>query len=754
MGPTFRRTLFLLTGLLARGVAADDAFVVNGYTSGAALVSAIGSDAAGDFVIVWQGERSDETGYGVFGRRYDAQGTPLAAEFRVNTYTTGNQTAPSVAVVPDGRFVVAWFDAQRARVVARRYAADGSPASGEFQVNSYTTVAPSVFFPVGGGTSAAFEFTDTPFPGPSVATDANGDFLVTWDSTANPAPCGGPPCARVQARRYNAAGTAAGPQFQVSAFTTAPYPFAEGQPSVAAVGDDHFVVAWNIDIGFLGAVGGWDSNNAPSQAFLVGGFFTSAPPPPAFPMNPVVRSRGDGAFVVTWDQFTVTAPDTLDLSVRVQPFASIPPAGSVPATDSILVAPAVPFFTTDPATVLRYGLLARPGLSVADNGGFVVAAPRGLFEGDDSPGISARRFLAGGGSNGSAFPIAQGDLAFSPALASQPLGAFVATWTGLDSVPVVLARRVSDATPPLVKVTFPNSGARLTTGITSALAWTATDDTGLEGFEVFLSRDGGATFDPAPICALPVSGSSPYGCNWTVTGPPTSQARIKVVATSSGGAVGEDVSNGDSRIVSAFVTVTAPDSAGVVWVAGKTHPIHIIHNLGKAQPVLFEINRDYPDGVWEPITGSAGCSSTTGADASLCNWIASGVTNGAAARIRASSVEAPGVRDTSNVSFEISSRVKVSVPNTAVTWKVGTSKSIKWTHNYGVPTSFDISLDNDGDGDCDDALIQAGVAGTATNGNYTWTVAGAGTENRVCVRATPADPDGNDASDVTFTITP
>ena len=38
-----------------------------------------------------------------------AQEPPLGAEFTVNTYTTGSQNAASVAVGPDGRFVVVWM---------------------------------------------------------------------------------------------------------------------------------------------------------------------------------------------------------------------------------------------------------------------------------------------------------------------------------------------------------------------------------------------------------------------------------------------------------------------------------------------------------------------------------------------------------------------------------------------------------------------------------------------------------------------
>jgi subtilisin-like proprotein convertase family protein len=205
----------------------------------------------------------------------------------------------------------------------------------------------------------------------------------------------------------------------------------------------------------------------------------------------------------------------------------------------------------------------------------------------------------------------------------------------------------------------------------------------------------------------------------------------------------------DAPVTNSYVTVTSPDTAGIVWQAGKTKPIRFIHNLGKNQPVKIEINRDYPAGAWVSI---ANPFLTNNAGNGSYKWLVSGVTTNA--RIRITAVDS-GAEDTNNADFAISGRVKVKTPNTAVTWAAGSKKTIKWSHSYGLPAAFNITLDNDGDGDCDDAVIQNGVAATsATAGSYTWTVAGTGSLNRVCVSKSPADPDGSDASDVPFTITP
>ena len=44
----------------------------------------------------------------VYAQRYNSAGLPLGGEFRVNTYTSSDQEAPSVAMDQGGEFVVAW----------------------------------------------------------------------------------------------------------------------------------------------------------------------------------------------------------------------------------------------------------------------------------------------------------------------------------------------------------------------------------------------------------------------------------------------------------------------------------------------------------------------------------------------------------------------------------------------------------------------------------------------------------------------
>ena len=87
-------------------------FQVNTYTTNNQSAPSIASEGAGKFVVVWHGYGSfgaDSSGASIHGERYDASGAPIGGEFQVNTYTTGGQLHPSVASSPDGKsFVVVW----------------------------------------------------------------------------------------------------------------------------------------------------------------------------------------------------------------------------------------------------------------------------------------------------------------------------------------------------------------------------------------------------------------------------------------------------------------------------------------------------------------------------------------------------------------------------------------------------------------------------------------------------------------------
>ena len=118
-----------------------EGFQVNTYTPNGQFVPAVASDAAGNFVVVWEGYRSGS--YEIRARRYDAGGVPLGGEFQVNSYTTGNQRFGAVARNAAGAFVVVWdsrggtgSDTDSYGVHARRYDAGGAPLGDQIPSSS------------------------------------------------------------------------------------------------------------------------------------------------------------------------------------------------------------------------------------------------------------------------------------------------------------------------------------------------------------------------------------------------------------------------------------------------------------------------------------------------------------------------------------------------------------------------------------------------------------------------------------------
>jgi len=151
----------------ALGSALGGEFQINTYTTGYQTDPAVSSDSSGNFVVAWSSNTGDGSGYAAFGQRYSTDGSAIGGEFQINTYTTSDQFAPSIAVASSGAFVVAWTSIgsngpdDDNSICGQRYASGGSELGAEFQINTYTTSSQE---------------------SPSVATDGSGKFVVVWGS--------------------------------------------------------------------------------------------------------------------------------------------------------------------------------------------------------------------------------------------------------------------------------------------------------------------------------------------------------------------------------------------------------------------------------------------------------------------------------------------------------------------------------------------------------------------------------------------
>jgi hypothetical protein len=240
---------------------------VTAYTSRPSVTA----DSSGNFVVVWPSTQ-DGSIFGIFGQRFASTGAPLGPEFRVNTYTTGNQDRPSVATDASGNFVVVWWsphDGGISGVFGQRFASSGAPLGPEFQVNSYTFNTQS---------------------DPSVASDSSGNFVVVWRSFTQDGSDDG-----VFGQRYASSGTPLGAEFRVNTYTTEE----QSYPSVSSDSSGSFVVAWESysqDGSSKGVFGQrYDSSGAP-----LGPEFRVNTNTPSQQYRPDVAADASGNFVVVW----------------------------------------------------------------------------------------------------------------------------------------------------------------------------------------------------------------------------------------------------------------------------------------------------------------------------------------------------------------------------------------------------------------------------------------------------------------------
>ncbi len=258
-------------------------FRVSGFTSYAKGGAAVASDPAGRFVVVWDDHNAsaqgDDDGTGILARRYNASGGALGLPFLVNTFTTGSQSTPKVAMEGGGGFVVVWAHrpALGTYILAgRKYDSTGAASGGEFQVNSDTSCCPAY--------DANSE--DESYRHMGIAADSAGNFMVVWGGQGDDGN-------DVMARVFDSTGAAVGPQFLVNSYTTG-YQLA---PSVAADNQGHFVVAWVNDPSYEVLARRYHSTGAP-----LGDEFQVTDTGPGYnSYGPKIAADADGDFVIVWD---------------------------------------------------------------------------------------------------------------------------------------------------------------------------------------------------------------------------------------------------------------------------------------------------------------------------------------------------------------------------------------------------------------------------------------------------------------------
>ncbi len=312
--------------LRAQPVRNGPEFQVNTYTTEDQYLPAVAMDGAGNFVVVWTGDRQDGSETGIHGQRFDSTGSPLGVEFQVNTFTPFQQYNPDVSMDDSGNFMVVWtslFQVDFLDVFGQRFDNFGAPVGGEFLVNTHTPTAqraPSVEVNGSGGFIVvwqhAFEvgrpaiigrhFDNTgPISGefrvssyeyayqkrPNVAVDGSGAFVVVW---MNDYPQDGSSYGAF-GQRFDSTGAAIGSEFQVNTYTTS-YQY---RPRIAMGDTGDFVVVWGSG-GQDGSYAGVFGQRFDSTGALLGGEFQVNTHTGYYQGEVDVAADSYGNFVVVW----------------------------------------------------------------------------------------------------------------------------------------------------------------------------------------------------------------------------------------------------------------------------------------------------------------------------------------------------------------------------------------------------------------------------------------------------------------------
>jgi len=357
-------------------------------------------DAGGNHVVAWTSVGSEP--FAAFFRLTDAAGDTIGLPVQVSPYPEHFVTSsPAVAMKANGQFVIAWtkVDSSPFAVFYRRYDASGT-LSGDV-----TQVSPSEHFV----TSS-----------PSVAMDANGNFVIAWTKV------GSSPFA-VFFQRYDASGTLSGDVTQVSP----PKHLVTSSPSVAMDANGNFVIAWTkVGSSPLAVF----SRRYDASGTLSADVTRVSPEGHSVTAPPTVAMAADGAFVVAWNE----VGSTFDA------FAQLYTASSKPVNSAFIV---------NESGVVRSDSDPDPGrepeapvaVAMNANGNFTVV----WTEVGSEFSVFARRFDADGDPSGSQFKVSlDGMFVTAPPTVAASLGnaSHAVAWTGGSSFQVAHKLFVEDVT--------------------------------------------------------------------------------------------------------------------------------------------------------------------------------------------------------------------------------------------------------------------------------------------------------------------
>lgn len=266
-----------------------------------------------------------------------------------------------------------------------------------------------------------------------------------------------------------------------------------------------------------------------------------------------------------------------------------------------------------------------------------------------------------------------------------------------------------------IEVVSPNGGEKWHVGQSRDIVWRPTDFAlNSPTAKIELSRDGGANWTVLTNAAPNApNGSGLATFTWTVTGPATAAARVRVTASTL--TAFSDTSDGTFEILDPITITGITPTTGSVLARGTTVQIHWTMT-GYTGNVRIELSRN-AGRTWETILSSV--PATSGIN--TVNWTVTGPAT-RLGRIRITTLdESPSFSAVSNGVFEIAvPSLNITSPTSNQTLLIGTTATIKWSRS-GFPAGSTVRLEVSRNGGSSWQLI---TSSTENDGVFDWLVTG------------------------------
>ena len=245
---------------------------VNTYTTSDQRAPSVAALSGGGYVVAWRSDGQDGESDGIYFQRYNADGSEQGAETPANTTWAGRQWQSDVSGLTDGGFVITWRDGEEEadNIFLQRFNASGEKVGSETRVNTTTTYWQSL---------------------DRVAGLNGGGYVVMWSSYVSYANS-----YDVHAQQYDADGNPVGGEVSVNTTTED----SQTPSAIMALSDGGYLIAWSSRDG--------DGSGAYFQRFdssgsTVGGETLVNTTTVEYQGVPSAAALSDGGYVIAWTSY-------------------------------------------------------------------------------------------------------------------------------------------------------------------------------------------------------------------------------------------------------------------------------------------------------------------------------------------------------------------------------------------------------------------------------------------------------------------